>query len=203
MDQEIEVKFLLSDYAALMEKVSALQLPCTQVRVHEFNLRYDLPDGSLLAKKQVLRLRQDVQAHITFKGPGMVEDDVLLRKEIEVVVSDFDTTDRLLKALGYEVVMIYEKFRANYLVGDVTLSVDETPLGLFIELEGQNPAQLRQAAARLALSWSERINLSYSALLWRYNRSSNHSFRDLSFANFQDLQVTPQQLGISYADLSD
>ena len=203
MDQEIEVKFLLKDYSALMQKISALHLPCSQERIHEFNLRYDLPDGSLVAQKQVLRLRKDTQAWLTFKGPGVMEEDVLLRKEIEVEVSDFDTTNRLLEALGYKVVMMYEKFRANYLMDNLVLSVDETPLGLFIELEGESPAQVRKAADALGLDWEARINLSYSALLNIFNQSSGHTFRDLSYAAFQDIKVTPVELGLNYADLSE
>lgn len=203
MDQEIEVKLLLKDYSALMQKISALHLPCSQERIHEFNLRYDLPDGSLVAQKQVLRLRKDTQARLTFKGPGVMEEDVLTRKEIEVVVSDFDATNRLLQALGYKVVMMYEKFRANYLMDNLVLSVDETPLGLFIELEGESPAQVRKAADALGLDWEARINLSYSALLNIFNQSSGHTFRDLSYAAFQDIKVTPVELGLNYADLSE
>ncbi|NLC28903.1 MAG: class IV adenylate cyclase, partial [Chloroflexi bacterium] len=145
MDQEIEVKFLLKDLTALIQKIDQLNLSCTQKRVHEFNLRYDLPDGHLVAKKQVLRLRQDTQALLTFKGPGVLDEGVLLRKEIEVSVSDFDTARRLLEALGYQVIMMYEKYRANYLMDGVILSVDETPFGLFIELEGESPAQVKSA----------------------------------------------------------
>lgn len=200
MDQEIEVKFLLRDYAALMQKISDLHLPCSQERIHEFNLRYDLPDGSLVAQKQVLRLRKDTQARLTFKGPGIMQEEVLLRKEIEVEVSDFDTTKRLLEALGYQVVMMYEKFRANYLMDSLVLSVDETPLGLFVELEGESPEQVHQAALRLGLDWDARINLSYSALLNLFNHSTANSFRDLSFDAFQSLDVSPEVLGLNYAD---
>ena len=203
MDQEIEVKFLLKDYSALMQKISDLQLACSQERIHEFNLRYDLPDGSLVAKKQVLRLRKDTQARLTFKGPGIMEQDVLTRKEIEVEVSDFDATNRLLEALGYQVIMMYEKFRANYLMDKLVLSVDETPLGLFIELEGESPAQVRRAADALGVDWDARINLSYSALLNIFNQSTGHTFRDLSYAAFQDIKVTPVELGLNYADLSE
>lgn len=200
MDQEIEVKFLLKDYSALMQKISDLQLACSQERIHEFNLRYDLPDGSLVAKKQVLRLRKDTQARLTFKGPGIMEQDVLTRKEIEVEVSDFDATNRLLEALGYQVIMMYEKFRANYLMDKLVLSVDETPLGLFIELEGESPAQVRRAADALGVDWDARINLSYSALLNIFNQSTGHAFRDLSFENFAELDVTPSDLRLSFAD---
>ncbi len=203
MDQEIEVKFLLKDYSALMQKITDLQLPCSQERIHEFNLRYDLLDGNLVAQRQVLRLRKDTQARLTFKGPGIMEEDVLTRKEIELVVSDFDATNRLLEALGYQVIMMYEKFRANYLMDDaLVLSVDETPLGLFIELEGDSPAQVRKAADVLGLDWDARINLSYSALLHIFNQSTGNSFHDLSFDIFEGLQVNPNDLGLIYADFS-
>ena len=202
MDQEIEVKFLLKDYASLMQKIADLQLSCSQERIHEFNLRYDLADGSLVARKQVLRLRKDTQARLTFKGPGVMEEDVLLRKEVEVVVSDFDTTNRLLEALGYQVVMMYEKYRANYLLDSLVMSVDETPLGLFVELEGESPAQVRKATNVLELNWDARINLSYSALLSLFNQNTGNSFHDLSFDALQGLDVSPKVLGLNYADIS-
>ncbi len=201
MDQEIEVKFLLKDLTALIQKIDQLDLSCTQKRVHEFNLRYDLPDGRLVTKKQVLRLRQDTQALLTFKGPGVLDEGVLLRKEIEVSVSDFDTARRLLEALGYQVIMMYEKYRANYLMDGVILSVDETPFGLFIELEGESPAQVKSAASLLGLDWRQRINLSYSALLDQYNKNTGNVFRDLTFEAFEGLKVTSADLGQNYADL--
>lgn len=200
MDQEIEVKFLLQDYVSLMQKIADLHLPCSQKRIHEFNLRYDLPDGSLVAQKQVLRLRKDTQARLTFKGPGVMEEDVLLRKEVEVVVSDFETTKRLLEALGYQVVMMYEKYRANYKLDSLVMSVDETPMGLFVELEGESPAQVRQAALTLGFDWDARINLSYSALLNLFNQTTGHAFRDLSFENFADVEGTPSDLGLQFGD---
>lgn len=200
MDQEIEVKFLLKDHAALLQKIADLNLPCSQERVHETNLRFDRADGSLVAQRQVLRLRMDTQARLTFKGPGIAQEGVLLRKEIEVVVSDFEATQRLLEALGYQVVMMYEKYRANYLLDSLVISVDETPLGLFVELEGESPAQVRQAAQTLGFDWEARINLSYTALLSLFNQQTAHTFRDLSFENFADVEVNPSDLGLHFAD---
>ncbi len=131
-----------------------------------------------------------------------MEEDVLLRKEVEVVVSDFDTTNRLLEALGYQVVMMYEKYRANYVLDSLVMSVDETPLGLFVELEGESPAQVRKAADVLELNWDARINLSYSALLSLFNQNTGNSFHDLSFDALQGLDVSPKVLGLNYADIS-
>ena len=201
MDKEIEVKFLLRDQAPILRKIAELGLTCVQERVYEKNLRFDLPDGHLVSRKQVLRLRQDNQSRLTFKGPGVLEEDVLLRKEIEVVVSDFEGTKRLLEALGYQVVMMYEKYRANYQMDNLVISVDEMPFGLFVELEGESPAQLRKAAGIFGFDWDARINLSYSALLNAFNQNTGRKFRDLSFENFSDLKVNPNDLGLRFADL--
>ncbi len=176
---------------------------CSRPRTHELNLGYDSPDHGLVSASQVLRLRKDDLARLTFKGPGKLQEDVLTRKEIEVVVSDFEATHRLLEALGYQVVLIYEKYRANYLIDTLILSLDETPLGVFVELEGESPAQVKSAAKLLGLDWEQRINLSYSALLGLYNRNTANSFRDLSFEVFQGLQVSSSELGLNYADLSE
>jgi len=203
MDQEIEVKFLIKDYERLINKIKNLGLVCARPRTHELNLRYDTPDQGLVSASQVLRLRKDDLARLTFKGPGKLQEDVLTRKEIEVVVSDFEATHRLLEALGYQVVLIYEKYRANYLIDTLILSLDETPLGVFVELEGESPAQVKSAAKLLGLDWEQRINLSYSALLGQYNRNTANSFRDLSFEVFQGLQVSSSELGLNYADLSE
>ena len=203
MDQEIEVKFLIKDYERLINKIKNLGLVCARPRTHELNLRYDTPDQGLVSASQVLRLRKDDLARLTFKGPGKLQEDVLTRKEIEVVVSDFEATHRLLEALGYQVVLIYEKYRANYLIDTLILSLDETPLGVFVELEGESPAQVKSAAKLLGLDWEQRINLSYSALLGLYNRNTANSFQDLSFEVFQGLQVSSSELGLNYADLSE
>lgn len=203
MDQEIEVKFLIKDYEGFTHKIQNLGLVCARPRTYERNLRYDTPDQRLLYARQVLRLRKDDQARLTFKGPGALQEGVLTRKEIELVVSDFDATHRLLEALGYQVVLMYEKYRANYLMDELVLSLDETPFGSFVELEGESPAQVKSAAKLLGLDWEQRINLSYSALLGLYNQNTGNSFRDLSFEVFEGLQVTPAELGLTYADLSE
>jgi len=55
-DQEIEVKFYLANLPALEQRIIKAGGILVQPRVHEVNLRFDLPDGSLTADKRVLRL---------------------------------------------------------------------------------------------------------------------------------------------------
>jgi len=69
-NQEIEVKFLISDLPALLEKLENLGAVELRPRVLEVNLRFDTHDRKLSDRAQVLRLRQDDQAILTFKSPG-------------------------------------------------------------------------------------------------------------------------------------
>ena len=199
-NQEIEVKFLISNLPALLEKLQDLAALTLRPRMLEVNLRFDTHDMKLHDRAQVLRLRQDDQSILTFKSPGQIVDGVISRTELEVIVSDFQTTREILEVLGFQVFMTYEKYRQNFKLNDLVASVDEMPYGNFIELEGSSPEHVRVTAALLGLDWDQRINLSYSALLSLFNQNTGHTFRDLSFDTFSGLSVLPEQLGLAYAD---
>ena len=68
-DQEQEVKFFLTDLAALQARLEKGGARLVQPRVHEFNLRFDTPTGELSHGEQVLRLRQDPRGSER-RGPG-------------------------------------------------------------------------------------------------------------------------------------
>jgi adenylate cyclase class 2 len=75
----------------------------------------------------------------------------------------------------------YEKWRTEWQDGEGHCVVDETPIGNYAELEG-SAEWIDRAAARLGISHSEYITLSYGRLfdLWR---EQHHSFaQDLTFA---------------------
>jgi adenylate cyclase, class 2 len=198
-DQELEVKFYLSKRMEMEAKLNALgQLSAP--RVHEINLRLDTAKLSLLASGKLLRLRQDSRARVTYKGPGSEEGGVRLRQELEFTVSDFDTARALFEALGYQVYMMYEKYRTTYQLGNVEVALDEMPTGDFLEIEGPDSESIRNAAQQLELTWETRILDSYTVLFTRTRAQMGFDFRDLSFENFKGMSITPQVMGIMIAD---
>lgn len=199
-NQEIEVKFLISDLPGLLNKIESTGAVCVRPRMREVNLRFDTPDMKLRSLANVLRLRQDDQAILTFKRPGEIVDGVAVRTEYEVIVSDFAIARLILESLGFQVYLTYEKYRQNFQFQQLTASVDEMPFGNFIELEGGTPADVRAVASHLGLDWEARINLSYTALLSIYNQNTNRAIQNLSFESFASLQVAPEELGLKYAD---
>ena len=199
-EQELEVKFLVVDLSPFEEKLKQFGATLVQPRTHEINLRFDTPDQSLTRSYQVLRLRQDQEARLTYKGPGELLEGIRLRREIEFSVSDFKSAQSFLEALGYQVSFMYEKYRAVYNLDDVLVMLDEMPIGYFLELEGPNPEVIISANQKLGLKWETRILDSYTALFDRVRESCGLKFRDLNFANFNGLQITPETMNLEYSE---
>jgi adenylate cyclase class 2 len=197
---ELEVKFYLADLPALEARLRALGARLVQASLHEVNLRFDTPDRDLTRSYQVLRLRQDTAARMTYKGPGKDKDGVRLRQEIEFSVSNFEAARDLLLALGYQVSVMYEKYRTTYALDEVEVTLDQMPYGNFAEIEGPDPASIHRASERLGLNWERRGLESYTALFERLRTALGFTFRDLVFDNFRGLKITPADLGLQPAD---
>ena len=199
-EQEIEVKFIVGDLAKIEARLKDLGAEPTQARTHELNLRFDTPGGELKRTFQVLRLRQDTAARLTYKGPGVLQEGVRSRQELEFEVSDFSTARRFLEALGYAVAMIYEKYRTVYDLDGMHVALDEMPYGNFVEIEGPDIPSLQAFNHRLGLDWSAAVSESYTALFDGLKLRLGLKFRDLLFENFQAVGVAPEDFGARLAD---
>lgn len=185
---ELEVKIALSHLEGIEEQLRSMGGELINGRTYEINLRFDDPTQELTRTRQVLRLRRDVRTYLTYKSPGTVVDGVQQRTEIEIEIDDFDRGRQFLEALGYQVSMIYEKYRTMYSFHQVIVCLDEMPYGYFIELEGENSEDIRSAAQSLTLPWDAAIGESYAAIFERLRRRLGFTFRDLTFDNFKELK---------------
>lgn len=199
-DQELEVKFFVGSLSAIEQRVQELGGRLSQARIYEVNLRFDTPDEELQRTWRVLRLRQDARVRLTYKGPGFEQDGVRVRQELEVEVDDFETARRLLEALGYQVSMMYEKYRAVYELEGVQVTLDEMPFGPFVELEGPDGVTIQAVAASLDLEWEARNLDSYTKIFADYLERSQVEMRDLSFENFAHQAPSAADLGLRQAD---
>jgi adenylate cyclase class 2 len=199
-DQEIEVKFCVRDLLTIERRLQRLGAQVTAPRVREVNLRFDTADGLLTREHKVLRLRQDAGAVMTFKGPQQAGADVSVRQEIEFSVSDYEAARRLLEALGYQVSIVYEKYRTTYTLEDLTIVLDEMPFGNFIEIEGPESASIQRAAALLSLDWQARTAISYLALFQHLKTARGLEAQHLTFDALSGVQPVPADLGLRYAD---
>jgi adenylate cyclase class 2 len=199
LEQEIEAKFLVRDLSMIALRLDVLGAQITFPRVYEVNLRFDTPDGSLTRARQVLRLRQDAASFLTFKGPQRQGETVSARQEIEFQVSDFTAARHLLEALGYQVAVIYEKYRTTYQLGSLVVTLDEMPFGSFIEIEGPDAQSIQSAAASLQLDWEARSATSYLALFSQLCAARGLAAQNLTFDELRGINAAPEDLGLRYA----
>ena len=191
--QEIEIKLRVADAAALRLRLKQLRAREIIPRTFESNVLFDTPARDLIRGDQLIRMRiervgargrknKSPQAEIailTYKGPSRQAKDsrttvsernertrFKIREEVEVVVSRPEQMSMILGAMGLRPTFRYEKLRTTYKlpgIRDVKVEFDETPIGLFLELEGSASA-IDRAAALLGYSQSDYVTASYGAL---------------------------------------
>jgi adenylate cyclase class 2 len=198
--QEIESKFYVRDLQSVEKKLLALGATCTIPRGFEYNLRFDDAENRLARAHQVLRLRQSDDARLTFKGPGEQRGGAIVRTELEIVVSDFDGARSFLEALGYQAVVIYEKYRSMYELGHTLVTLDELPYGNFVEIEVEKVEAIAEIAQKLGLNTEAAIPNSYLGLFEHVRAAKNLPAKNLAFIEFEDIHITAEDLGVLPAD---
>jgi len=199
-NQEIESKFYVSNLAAIETRLVALGATCIAPRGFEYNLRFDNQAGSLQRQQKALRLRKSDDMRLTFKGPGERIGGALSRTEIEVVINDFDSAQKILEALGYRVIATYEKYRAMYTLGVSMITLDELPYGRFVEIESETPQEIQALAKELGLKPEAAIPASYLGLFTQLKSALDLPAKNLTFWEFENIHLTATDLGVEPAD---
>jgi len=134
---------------------------------------FDTPDLSLRQSRRLLRLRHAAGRWLlTFKGTPEQDARYKARPETEVEIGDGGRFQAILAELGYRPVFIYEKIRSNYRQAHSRgiASLDRTPIGTFLELEGPR-AWIDRTAVALGFSPAGYITRSYASLYVEYCRA--------------------------------
>jgi adenylate cyclase, class 2 len=163
---ETEVKIRLPNRAAILDRINQAGFTPSVARLFESNTLYDTADQALRRSGIILRLRQAGEnCVITWKGLGEVSS-YKSRRELETAIGSLQTMHQILEHLGYAPSFRYEKYRTEFVhaqngAGVVTL--DETPIGDFLELEG--PGEwIDNTAKQLGFSPRDYILDSYARL---------------------------------------
>jgi adenylate cyclase, class 2 len=160
---EREIKLRFDTPEAAREAVLRLGATTLRGRRLQEDALLDTVDGSLKRRGCALRVRAEAGRHfLTFKGP-VQPSAMKLREEIETVIGDSELVTHILEELGFRVWFRYQKYREEFAHGDVTIAVDETPLGTFVEIEGADLG-IRAAAESLGRSEHDYVVASYRTL---------------------------------------
>ena len=162
---ETEVKLRIGDPAEIPARLQALGYAIVAPRLFEANTLFETQDDSLKRNGMLLRLRESGgKGVITWKGPGQPGPHKS-RPELETSVGSIAVLQEILGRLGYRPWFRYEKYRTEFRHADGpgTVTVDETPIGNFLELEGDG-SWIDDTARALGFSPQDYILASYGRL---------------------------------------
>ena len=180
--EEVEVKLAVPDAESALQNIRRAGFNVIAARVLEQNFVLDTPSATLRKQGLLLRVRRAGDlVTCTFKGheiPGPHKR----REEREFRASDFDEALALFHGLGYAPTFRYEKYRTEFArtgePGHVTL--DETPVGVLLELEG--PADwIDRTAKELGFTPGDYILKSYGRLYAEWREKHPQAPADMIF----------------------
>ena len=177
----MEVKLPCDSPAGARRKLEELGARLVRDRTFEDNVLYEREADPLKPARKLLRLcREGGRALLTFKAP--VEGDHVhkVRIEDESGVADPDAVERILAGLGLSPHYRYQKYRTLFELDGLEICLDETPLGCFIELEG-DPAAIDRVAAALGYDPDRYVLESYVELHERWAGERGTPMGDMVF----------------------
>ncbi len=161
LEREIKLRFASAEEARAAILATGAT-PRLGRRLQE-DVLLDSDDEDLRRRRCVLRVRSEGgKSRLTFKGP-VQPSAMKLREEIETVIGDGEVLLRVLHELGLHVWFRYEKYREEFSLEDVIVAIDETPVGVFVEIEGSEEG-ITAMAESLGRGPSDYIVDSYRAL---------------------------------------
>jgi adenylate cyclase, class 2 len=177
---EREVKLRFESVEAARAAIATTDATPLRSRRLQDDYLIDDPQETLRQRRCVLRVRIESGKNLlTFKGP-VQPSPMKLREEIETVVGDGETLLQCFEHLGYRVWFRYQKYREEYSLNDVVLAIDETPVGVFVEVEGGEQS-ITDTARALGRDAADYVLDSYRALFMEHRRAHGLPATDMVF----------------------
>ena len=173
MASELELKAVVPDPVALRQRLlDRAARPAFRGMLRDRRLDRE---GLLTASDQVLRLREwtadgaSRRAVLGWKGPTSVSTEGYKhREELELTVEDADTALAMLRALGYRVVQVIDRYVEVFeLAGGVARLEWYPRLDVLVELEG-SPESIERLVAATGLPRGACLPDSLAAFAARY-----------------------------------
>ncbi len=178
--REIEIKLAIPSASGGRALLRRAGFRLSRRRTLEKNAVFDTPEGTLYRGGCVLRVRSaGGSATLTFKGRPVASKHKT-REEIETEVRDSSAMGFVLERLGFRPVFRYEKYRTEFSRSGGEAMLDETPIGVYLELEGP-PRWIDRAARDLGFTEDQYITASYASLHMARRREKGLPLSDMVF----------------------
>jgi len=179
--EEIEVKIPVADLGAVRAQLKAAGARTLTPEHDESNVLFDDPERKLSGSGRTVRLRRaNGRAILTYKGAVRFQAGAKIREERETDVADPDEMVAILAGLGLAPRFRYDKRREEWTCEGAVVALDTTPIGNFVEVEG-DPPTIRRVVARLGLDAAESVPYSYAELYARRRKDEPSLPPDMIF----------------------
>jgi adenylate cyclase class 2 len=164
---EIETKYYLGEERAAHGLVTTWGLDWREGRF-EVNRIFDFADGRLQRQGALVRVRErGDRGWLTYKERTAVEvPNAKVRLEHDSSIAHPGAVLLILRKLGLEEVLRYERYRARYEMEDAQIEIDHLPGGWFCEIEGR-PEAIAERSRQAGLAEAEAIVWSYPEIFRR------------------------------------
>ncbi len=159
MNTEYEATFwpvVKEEVRQLLERAGAvMKYPERQMR----RVVFYLPPSSPLTGMTAWARVRDEGDKVTMSIKQLTKhDEISDQKEVELIVSDFNTGVEMLRLMGCEEKAYQETRRELWELDDVQITIDEWPfLKPFIEVEGQSEEAVRVVSEKLGYVWNDAL----------------------------------------------
>jgi predicted adenylyl cyclase CyaB len=192
MPIEIEKKYRLTlkDRRAIEKKLRALGSKPKRLE-HEENTIYR--GGILGFGFRALRLRRvNGEAILTLKERLPTDSPIKHQNEDETRVNDANATDAILRGIGFEPALVYEKRRTRWDVGRAKVVIDELPYGLFMEIEASEK-EIRRVEKLIAAESLPVVLETYPAMTAKIGKKTRKGIIEARFGKRQKAEVRSQK----------
>jgi len=170
LSTETEIKVEIQNPDDFCAKLQSFNPRVVSSRHFEENHLLDFPDKALKDRRCLVRIRKaGERATLTYKGPPKENGIFKTREELETGLDNRTIGIEIFQRIGMSEWFRYQKYRREFALDAVIVAVDETPIGIFAELEGSEKA-ICDLARKLDIEQSRFIRNSYYALYLEHCR---------------------------------
>ena len=176
MKDELELRILDVDKQKVIEKLESLGAK----KIGDWHYKRYVYDTKPYAKDKWIRLRTNgVKTTLTYKEYNDESIDGV--KELEIVVSSFENTIKMLEVLGYKPRSVQENKRIKYMLDDVEIDIDTWPhLNSYVEVEAKTKEEVKKVVDILK-EYGSRITALNVQKIYEQNGFTQDDLNNLKF----------------------
>lgn len=177
---ETELKFQTIDPQRIINALMASGAKLVSKNKQK-TVRFDTINHDLEKKGIFIRVRAEGEENtITLKEKIGNDETVRQRKETEFKIEDLDKMSYIIQKLGFDYVLVMEKYRIELTYKNSHVCVDEMPFGFYVEIEGEE-AEINLIAQELGFKPEEKIIVTYWDLFEDWKKDKRITNQNIVF----------------------